>query len=121
MYPGQYLNQGDQIESRNGNFRLVLQMNGKLQIRKIVQYMEGNLIWRPIVSPDAKPGHKLMFELDGNLVLYDVDGTSIWQSNTKGLDIEVLVLQDDGNLQLIDKNKVVQWETNGNKLVYVFS
>lgn len=116
MFPGDHLDKGEQVESANGNFVLVLQKEGFLAILD----KEGKPVWKV----GGGRGQKLMFEKNGNLVFYDVKGMAMWQSNTKGLGVEALVLKDDGNLVLITKNGDVKWQTGtaqSNKFFYVLS
>ncbi len=63
----------------------------------------------------------LVFQDDGNLVLYEVtsfkneESVAIWQSNTDEKPTNKCILQDDGNLVIYGIGKVL-WasDTNGN-------
>ncbi|MCA9166170.1 MAG: VCBS repeat-containing protein [Planctomycetales bacterium] len=49
-----------------------------------------------LISPEH--GYKLVYQFDGNLVLYRADGVALWTSNTFGKDPGRVVMQSDGNL-----------------------
>src|SRR5438105_2603374 len=44
------------------------------------------------------PGAYAIFQTDGNLVVYDVNGTALWNSGTSGTYAERLNLEDDGRI-----------------------
>tara|TARA_Y100000389_G_C17127383_1_gene348494 strand:+ start:67 stop:558 length:492 start_codon:yes stop_codon:yes gene_type:complete len=58
-------------------------------------------------------GLKLVLQGDGNLVLYDANGTALWNTGTHGQGVAPykLVLQGDGNLVLYAANGTVLWHT----------
>ena len=51
----------------------------------------------------------LTLQTDHNLVLYDKNNSSLWDTKTvnKGEGETYLIMQDDGNLVLYDENKQV--------------
>jgi hypothetical protein len=49
---------------------------------------------------------------DGNLVLYDANGTPIWHTQTFGSAGATLRLQDDGNLVIYAADWRVLWSTD---------
>lgn len=49
-------------------------------------------------SKTVNRGHKLCFQADGNLVMYDYDGNPIFHSHTYDNNYAQLVVQDDGNV-----------------------
>ena len=54
-----------------------------------------------ISSPNGR--YELVFQDDGNLVLYDTDGSvALWDSRTAGQSDRTLIMQDDGNLVLYE-------------------
>ena len=114
MYPGEFLNQGEQLESANGKFLLVLRDDGSL----VIGSREGFILW----MVGAGKANKLTLERNGNAVLADADGNQLWQSGTMGEDIAALMLNDDGNLVVLDKNDKVKWEsgTSQSKLLIYY-
>jgi len=57
---------------------------------------------------------RLIFQDDGNLVLYDFNGTPRWASGTNGSSAAYVVMQDDGNLVMYDfsEPRRVVWAFN---------
>jgi hypothetical protein len=53
----------------------------------------------------------LVYQGDGNLVLYD-DGAALWASNTNGTSPNFVVMQGDGNLVIYDANGTPVWASN---------
>src|SRR5262249_48762841 len=58
----------------------------------------------------------LVYQTDGNLVVYQQDGTPIWWTGTDGTDPGAVTLQADGNVVLTDASGDVLWTsgTDGN-------
>ena len=106
LRPGQRLARGETLTSADGRYHLTLrESDGNLVIiedRKTV-------IWSMGPRPDAG---WLTNQLDGNIVLYRRDGTSIWASGTVGASNSTLYLLDDGNLALLDPAERMVWETD---------
>jgi hypothetical protein len=50
---------------------------------------------------------------DGNLVIYDANGTPVWASNTSGHPGAYLIVQSDGNV-VVYQGVYAQWATNTN-------
>ena len=59
----------------------------------------------------AKRDRYLLFQSDGNLVLYTNTGTALWNSRTSGKGGFVLQMQPDGNLVLYAKSGKAVWYT----------
>lgn len=51
----------------------------------------------------------LVYQTDGNLVLYDDQGVPIWASDTGGTSTGVAVMQSDGNFVIYDASNVPIW------------
>ncbi|KAI7753164.1 hypothetical protein M8C21_032875 [Ambrosia artemisiifolia] len=72
---------------------------------------------QPIVwaaGGDLRVGDKSYFELKktGELVLFDsTRGVTVWASATTNASVDSAVLQNDGNLVLLSKNKDVVWQS----------
>jgi len=56
--------------------------------------------------------YQLMFQGDGNLVLYKGSGNSLWATNTTGKSGAKLTMQTDGNLVLYDAGGAVLWASS---------
>jgi hypothetical protein len=54
----------------------------------------------------------LIYQGDGNLVLYDVGGRPIWASHTDGTSAGVAAMQTDGNFVVYDAQGVPRWASN---------
>ena len=55
----------------------------------------------------------LTFEHDGNIIQRSKSGKLLWQSNTKNLGAEKLILTYDGALILVNKNYKIVWTLTG--------
>jgi hypothetical protein len=62
-----------------------------------------------VSSPDG--AFRLVYQLDGNLVLYRESGGAPWASNTAGTSIGRTTMQSDGNLVVYDRDGVPQFHT----------
>jgi len=67
--------------------------------------------WKPnstvLVSPNQQ--YRLVYQGDGNLVVYDKSNKPLWNSKTNGKTPNKLVFQGDGNLVLYGANNAVHW------------
>ncbi len=65
---------------------------------------------QPVFSCDGKV--KLVFQNDGNLVLYEVNGNKpLWDSRTYNQGATAAVFQNDGNL-VVYKDQMALWDAN---------
>lgn len=87
--------------SKNGRYRLVMQVDGNLVI-----YDRGQAIWHTRSS--GNPGARLEVQSDGNLVVYSKANAPLWYSRTSAVNTK-LILQDDGNLVLYSSAGVPLW------------
>ncbi len=73
---------------------------------------DNKVLWS--TGTEGKKGKKLIMQEDGNLVLYDLFLTVIWESNTKGKGFRPykLVMQSDQNLVISDRGNNTIWSTN---------
>jgi hypothetical protein len=99
LSPGESLKPGEDRKSRNGRFKLSLQLDGNL-----VLYDNGSAYWAS--GTHGRAVSKLLMQCDGNLVLYGYH-KPIWASGTDGQPHARLVLQDDGNLVIYRPNAPV--------------
>ncbi|MDY6836008.1 MAG: lectin [Chloroflexota bacterium] len=65
-----------------------------------------------LVSHNGK--YSLVMQDDGNLVLYDGNGTALWNSGTQNIAIQKCVMQPDGNLILYRYDGVAAWSSGTN-------
>ena len=64
----------------------------------------------------------LRFAASGNLELWNNhSGRLLWQSGTKGVSVAKMVMQEDGNLVIYDRNRRPLWSsgTQGNDSAYL--
>ncbi|KAL4571663.1 hypothetical protein LXL04_018426 [Taraxacum kok-saghyz] len=72
------------------------------------------VVW--VAGGDLRVGDKSYFELtnNGDLVLFDsTRGVVVWASKTSNSSVAEAVLQDDGNLVLLNENKDIVWQSFG--------
>ena len=83
-----------------------------------------------LISPNY--GYQLIYQPDGNLVLYRGDGTALWSSGTSGHTPGHAIMQTDGNFVIYDSGGNVQFsigtfgnpgatlalQTDGNVVIY---
>jgi hypothetical protein len=59
----------------------------------------------------ANGQYKLIFQTDGNLVLYGRRSRALWSSNTQGRPVEKCIMQTDGNLVLYLPGDKAVWNS----------
>ena len=59
----------------------------------------------------ASRNYKLLFQNDGNLVLYNHNGTPLWSSGTAGKSSQYLDMQSDGNMVIYNKSFTPLWNS----------
>lgn len=102
------LSLGEKLYSKNRKFVFVLQSgDGNLVLYNLET---GEALW----ATDKQGGKKVMFQTDGNLVVYGDNNRVIWASNTvfNGYDFTGSTalrfqLQDDGNFVLVHNERAV--------------
>jgi hypothetical protein len=107
MNPGELLNAGDFIQSADGRYRLIYQIDGNL-----VLYRGGTALWA--TGTNGQQLGVVVMQGDGNLVLYVPGGRPIWASNTNGSPGSHLILQNDGNAVIYRPDGHAIWATNTN-------
>lgn len=100
MYNNESLRVGDELISRNGDYRMVLQGDGNLVI-----YSSGKVVWT--TKTNGTNAKRLTLQGDGNLVLYKNGGQSVWASKTRKDNPNKLAIQNDGNAVLYRNGKAV--------------
>ncbi|WP_165521918.1 hypothetical protein [Micromonospora zingiberis] len=77
--------------------------NGEVVLRD-----RGRSVWAS--GSTGRNVRELVFQADGNLVLYASDGSTIWSSGTPGNDGATLTLGGDGNLSISIRGRTL-WQT----------
>ncbi|KAL7185248.1 hypothetical protein ACSBR2_027218 [Camellia fascicularis] len=74
------------------------------------------LVWSANRNRPVKLNATLQLTKDGDLILADSDGTSVWSTKTGGGNYSVsgLNLTEDGNLVLFDRNSAMVWQSFDN-------
>jgi hypothetical protein len=118
MQPGEVLNAGQSISSKNGNYTLIYQEDGNLVLYK---KRSGEALWASntaVSLPPSVPAGEVIspvgvcvMQSGGSLVLYDSEASPIWSSDTSTTG-NFLVVQDDGNMVIQQSNGTVVWATN---------
>ena len=100
------LKKGKYLRSNNGIFKLILQENGNLEI-----LCKTKPIWSTRTITNKVDF--LYFKQNGKLVLYSKDETDLWTGNIKDSFFEplTLLLQNVGNLVLLDGFNQAQWSS----------
>lgn len=114
---GQKLTEGQRLISANKMYYLVMQADGNLSLKKT---SGDGLVWSSMV--DLGSGHSLTLQTDGNLVIYNKDNKSVWNSMTQAFydpkfgtaDNKPVraVLEDNGTLNLYSATNKKVWESN---------
>lgn len=89
LLQGERLEVGEELVSRNGDYRLVLEEDGSL----VVRTPTGGALWE---TKAAGSEAYLILRADGKLVLYTGDGAPVWNTSTQGTS-SVAVIQDTGH------------------------
>ncbi|MCM4083457.1 hypothetical protein [Paractinoplanes hotanensis] len=74
----------------------------------VVLHDRGRPVWRSGTA--GRNARDLVFQADGNLVLYAHDNSTVWSSGTPGNDGATLKLGGDGNLSITKPGRVL-WQT----------
>ena len=93
------------LVSTNRRYRLLYQADGNLVLYDDI---DRTAPWAANTG-GASPGH-LTLQGDGNLVVYDAQGTVRFATNTAGNPNARLVLQNDGNLVIYRSNGQPAWD-----------
>ncbi|KAK1419757.1 hypothetical protein QVD17_29068 [Tagetes erecta] len=69
------------------------------------------VVWSANRDNPVSYGAMLNLTASGELVLQDVDGSTVWTTNTNGKSVAGLNLTDDGNLMLFDDSSSMVWQS----------
>jgi hypothetical protein len=112
------LNQGDNLFSRRRSVKLAMQSDGNLLYviddRDLpLDVTQGH--YRTVIfatGTQGMGGDACVMQNDGNLVIYDLAATALWDSATQKNPGAFLRCQDDGNLVIFAPNGAVLWASN---------
>ena len=106
LQPGSTLHGDNYVDSENGRFRLLMQLDGNL-----VLYESSTPIWSSgTVNND--PNSRAVMQLDGNFVIYDGNNQPIWATGTGDRSGAYLAVLDNGTLMLFDSAAHTVWFSN---------
>jgi hypothetical protein len=106
LVAGQQLSAGQYLESPNGTYRLTMQPDGNVVLRK-----GGTALWSTGTSGSSP---RLAMQPDGNLVVYRSTGAA-WSTVTAGFTGARLDVQDDGNIVVYLGSRAL-WSRNTGRL-----
>ncbi|KAL5997778.1 hypothetical protein ACLOJK_008708 [Asimina triloba] len=69
------------------------------------------LVWTPNRDNPVKQNAALELTYDGDLVLWDADGTRVWSSDTAGRSVAGMNITAQGNLVLFDDRNETVWQS----------
>jgi hypothetical protein len=104
LNPGTIVKAGDYIVSPNGKFVTTMQYDGNL-----VTYAGSRAVWNS--GTPGSFGNYVVFQSDGNLVVYNASNVALWWSGTSGISADRATLGDDGNLRVY-ANTTEKYNTN---------
>lgn len=107
LLAGQRLDIGDELISRNGRVRLVMQGDGNLVLYRTD---DGAPLWAS--DTWQQPVSHAVMQHDGNFVLYSDEEKPYWATNTDGNPGACIVAQDDGNLVLYGGSGTALWASH---------
>ncbi|MEV4626103.1 hypothetical protein AB0J90_07420 [Micromonospora sp. NPDC049523] len=87
----------------SNRLRLTLADNGDVTLQD-----QGQTVWR--TNTGGRGGELLVFQGDGNLVLYSRSGSTVWSTRTSGHNGATLVLRADGNVVILSNGRTL-WQT----------
>ncbi len=105
LAPGAELEAGMSLSSSNSQFLLVMQHDGNL-----VEYSGGTPVWAAGTNETNPEGAFARMQTDGNLVIYDDAGHTLWASNTANNGGAYLSIDDLGQLAVDAGNGLPLWE-----------
>jgi len=111
MQPGEVLNPGEAINSENGQYTFVYQVDGNLVLYRVLFYRGGTPLWAS--NTDGRPVGVCIMQDDGDLAIYGQPGRQVlWDSATEGNPGSRLVAQDDGNVVIYRPDGMPVWATD---------
>ena len=110
LYSGDRLTEGQQLISRSGSHKAVMQTDGNF----VVYNNKTNApTWASQTNGKGVKPRYLAMQTDGNLVVYGKYNKPWWASGTNGKgDGGRVTMQGDGNLVIYDINNKPTWASN---------
>lgn len=108
LLPGGTLTAGQFLTSADGHYELTLQGDGNLVLYLLNGAGAPRAIWQSDTSGDI--GDRAVLQSNGNLVLVDASGQTLWSTNKTAAGCTNLKVQDDGNLVLYTATSAY-WDT----------
>lgn len=68
-----------------------------------------NVFWESKLS--GRVGERLVMEMNGNLVIYDNQNKTIWETGTRGRG-ELMRIENDGTFSVYDSNRAKVWSSS---------
>lgn len=116
LWQGESLFVGNYLVSSSGNCYAVLQDDGNFVIyagTNPAKFKPEFAIWSSKTNGKGYGPHTLTMQLDGNLVLYDMEKRAIWATGTNRPVPHVenhVILDDYGNLRMYSSNQL--WKSH---------
>ena len=102
--------EGDFMQSENGLYEFICQADGN-----VVMYGPGYIpFWSSSTDGIGSPPYRIVAQDDGNVVQYgrhNAEDLAIWRTGTRGLEGQVLILQDDRNLVIYASGNRPVWQS----------
>jgi len=92
------LNVGDQLISRNGNYRLLMQNDGNLVAFSGPSNVPAAIFWTSGTGGKGTGPYHFIMQGDGNAVVYDSNGNALWATGMDGTEAYRFVIQNDRNM-----------------------
>ena len=90
-----------------------MQGDGDLVLHKRDLQSQYSIVkWTSNTRGQGTPPYRLTMQSDSNLVLYESQGSSLWDTSTGGAAGAKAKLNDNGNFAVYDGNGVELWSTN---------
>jgi len=98
-----FLSPGESLYSISGLYQLIYKVRGNLCLYFVENHEKPELLWS--ISTDAFPGRAYM-NPDGNFIIYDRESNIVYSSETKGNPNSKLVIDNSGNVCIVDSNGI---------------
>jgi hypothetical protein len=105
------LEAGQELKSESGSYRLKMRPDGNLVGYSGPVDADAAIFWSSGTKNEGKAPYHLIFQEDGNVVLYDINGRALWKTGTDGKPADHFVMQDDRNIVLYDFERNPKWES----------
>ena len=92
------LNEGDQLISKNGNYRLLMQNDGNLVAFSGPYNVPAAIFWTSCTGGKGTGPYHFIMQGDGNAVVYDGTGNALWSTGTNNKNASRFVIQNDRNI-----------------------